>query len=189
MKAIERIPLKAHPALFDRVIQDLQKGLASNLPWLTHSFGKAERLVNVINGKRYYSPNIYVGGNEYELITPDSNFGNYSFFVVGEPQDVDWYIGEQSNIKAPVSLIVWVDMRTIDKEDERNTERVKEQILKTLNGEILLRSGKFTINRIYEKAENVFKGFTLDEVDNQFLMQPFCGWRFEGVMSINTICL
>lgn len=186
---IERVPIKSKPALFDRVIANIQQGLAENLPWLNHSFGKAERLVKTINNKRIYSPNIYIGGNEYEIITPDSGMGNYSFFVLEDPQEVDWYIGEQSSLKAPFSLIVWVDMRTLDDEDERNTEAVKEQILKVLNGGFWLRTGKLTINRIYEHAENIFKGFTLDEIDNQYLMQPYCGWRFTGVLSIKTLCI
>ena len=41
---------------------------------------------------------------------------------------------------------------------------------------------------IYELAENVYRGFTLDEIDNQFLMHPFGGFRFEGVLSVNQPC-
>ena len=63
----------------------IQEGLAKNLGWLNYAFGKAERLVKDYKGKRVYSPNLYVGKNEYELITPDSNIGNYCFFVLDEP--------------------------------------------------------------------------------------------------------
>jgi hypothetical protein len=41
---------------------------------------------------------------------------------------------------------------------------------------------------VWEKAENIFKGFTLDEIESQFLMQPYCGWRFEGIIEISTEC-
>ena len=51
---MERVPIPKNPELFDRVISDIQKGLADNLPWLDHSFGRAERLVKSINGKKYY---------------------------------------------------------------------------------------------------------------------------------------
>lgn len=186
---IERIPLKKNLRLFDRLIAYLQTGLAEELPWLDHAFGKAERLVKEINGRRYYLPNIYIGGNEYELIAPDSNFGNYCFFVLEDPQTVSYTAGDRSRLKTPFSLIVWVDMRTIDEVDERNTEDVKQQILWALNERIWLRSGSMQINRIYERAENVFAGFTLDEVDNQFLMHPFCGWRFTGELQVETDCI
>lgn len=186
---IERVPIKENPQLFDKVIANIQMGLAANLPWLDHSFGRAERLLKIINGKRYYSPNIYIGNNEYELIAPDSGFGNYSFFVLDDPQDVSWVVGETSKFKVPFSVIFWVDMRTIDNVDERNTEYVKQQITRILNGGLWLRHGSIKIEEIFERAENVFKGFTLDEVDNQFMMHPYCGWRFSGTMSVSDNCI
>lgn len=184
-----RVPIKENPQLFDKVIANIQKGLADNLGWLNYAFGKAERLVKIINGKRVYSPNIYIGGNEYELITPDSNIGNYSFFTIEDPQSVSWVVGETSKLEAPFSIIFWVDMRTIEDIDNRDTEAVKQQILRVLNGGFWLRHGSIQINRIYEKAENVFAGFTLDEVDNQFLMHPFCGWRFSGTITVKDNCI
>lgn len=185
---MERVPIKSHPALFDRVIGYVQTGLADNLPWLNFAFGKAERLVKNYNGKRVYSPNLYAGKNEYELITPDSGIGNYCFFTLDEPEDVSWEVGDRTIVEAPFSLIVWVDMRTIEQDDERNTEAVKQDILRTLNGKLWMKEGRITINKIWEKAENIFKGFTLDEIDNQFLMQPYCGWRFEGILEAFTDC-
>jgi hypothetical protein len=50
------------------------------------------------------------------------------------------------------------------------------------------KKGSFTVQRIYERAENVFDGFTLDEVDNQFLMSPFAGFRFYGEMIVTNDC-
>ena len=50
-----------------------------------------------------------------------------------------------------VSLIVWVDMRSIEPTDERNKELVKRDILRVLNS-MLLKSGTFTVNRVYEKG-------------------------------------
>lgn len=189
MSKIERVPIIQNPQLFDKVIASIQRGLADNLGWLTHSFGRAERLAKFIDGRRYYTPNIYVGRNEYELIAPDSGFGNYSFFVLDDPQKISWTVGETSKLTAPFSLVVWVDMRTIEDIDQRNTEAVKQQILRVLNGGFRLRDGAIKITRIYERAENVFAGFSLDEVDNQFLMSPFCGWRFYGEMTISDDCV
>lgn len=188
--AINRVPTIANPELFDLVIADIQKGLADNLGWLNRSFGRSERLVKMIGGKRYYTPNVYAGGNEYLPVSPDAKLGNFSFFVVDDPQTVDWQPGIQSEWKAPFSIIFWFDMRTITNDaNNRNTEAVKAEILRVLNGGFWLRSGKITIKRVYEKAENIYRGFTLDEIDNQFLMHPFAGFRFEGEMSIEQPCL
>ena len=57
--AIDRIykqPQRAY--LFDRVIQDLQDALGV-LSWLNHVFGRSERLVQLKNGIRRYTPNVY----------------------------------------------------------------------------------------------------------------------------------
>lgn len=187
---IERIPIKKNPKLFDKVIAEVQQRLAEDLPWLTHSFGKAERLVKVMpNGKKYFTPNLYIGRNEYELIAPDSNLGNYSFFVIDEPQNIEYARGTNNKVTTPFSIIFWLDMRTIEDEDERNTEAVKQDILQALSKRMFLQTGSITINRVYEKAENVFQGFTLDEIDNQFLMHPYAGFRFYGEMQTEDECI
>ena len=98
---MERVPIKSEPKLFDNVIAEIQQGLANNLMWLNFSFGKAERLVKQINGRKYYTPNVYLGKNEYVLIAPDSGLGNFSFFVLDEPQDVEWAIGDRTHLSTP----------------------------------------------------------------------------------------
>lgn len=67
-------------------------------------------------------------------------------------------------------------------------EPIKAEILKVLNGGFWLRSGRLTVTQIEEKAENIYKGYSLDEVDNQFLMHPFGGLRFDGKLTINESC-
>lgn len=185
---IERVPMRRNPQLLDRVITALQLEIADKIGWLDHVFGRAERLIKIINGKRYYTPNVYTGGNDYELIAPDSGFGNYCFFVVDDPQEIDYNLGNPNIIESPFSIIFWVDMRTLENYDERDTESVKRDILRVLNGGIYLKHGTYEINRVYERAENVFNGFSLDEVNNQFLMHPFAGLRFSGRIRIKDFC-
>lgn len=188
--AIDRIPIKENPQLFDKVIAEIQRGLADNLGWLNHSFGRAERLVKMVGTKRVYTPNVYVSGNDYLPLSPDSTLGNFSFFVLDDPQKVDWQPGIQGSYNVPFSLIVWFDMRTItDDVNNRDTEAVKAKILHILNGGFRMRYGRITINRIYERAENIYNGFSLDEVENQFLMHPYAGFRFTGEMFVEQPCL
>lgn len=99
-------------------------------------------------------------------------------------------MGRQNRVKAPFSLIVWVDTRTIDlweEKDTRNTEYLKEQLLKTIQ-RAWLRHGSVSVDRVYQMAENVFDGYTLDEVDNQYLMAPFAGFRLTGEMIVDEEC-
>ena len=185
------LPQYKQPYLYDKVIGEIQQSLEAKLPWLDVAYGRCERLVKTIDGRRYYTPNVYIGRGEYESLLPDDRRGCYSFFVISEPQQVKQQVQTEVRIKTPFSLIVWVDMCRVEKvmnlPDERNTEYIKEAILSVLNT-TLTRRGSFSISTIYERAENVFQGFTLDEVDNQYLMSPFAGFRFTGEMIVTNDC-
>lgn len=184
-----RTPKIENPELFDRIIVDIQQHLSDSFLWLNRSFGRAERLVKMINGKRYYTPNVYAGGNEYLNVSPDSKLGNFSFFTIEDPQNVIWETG-YSEWKTEFSIIFWFDMRTITNEaNNRNIQLIKSQILKSLNEGLRLSVGRIKIKKVYEKAENIYSGFTLDEIDNQFLMHPYAGLKFVGDMEINQPCL
>lgn len=189
MAVIERIMKVNNPVLFDKVIADMQEEMAKQLPWLDHIFGRAERLQSKVEGVRRFTPNIYIGDDDYLTLLPDQGFGNYCFFTMDEPEALQWAVGERSQLTSGFSLIMWFDMRTLDDKDERNTENVKAEVLHVLNGGIFLRNGSFTLDNIYSRAENVFQDFTLDEVDNQFLMSPFAGFRFHGKMIIRNACI
>ena len=186
------LPKHTTPYLFDKVIGELQEDLKNSLTWLDASFGRAERLVKTIDGKRVYTPNVYKGGDQYELLLPDDRLGCFSFFVLHEPQEMLNRMQMEVRIKTPFSLIVWVDMRRVEKKmsmpDDRNSEYVKEQVLSVIQ-RARISTGSVLVTKIYERAENVFEGFTLDEVQNQFLMSPFAGFRFYGEMIVTNDCV
>ena len=185
---MERVVKKANPTLFDKAFGYIQDALATNLLWLNHILPQAERLVKEINGRKVYTPNIYVGENEYEQILPDAqDIGNYSFFILEEPQEVHYEVGSRVKMSSPFSLIVWLDIRSVYNEDLRDMEMVKRDILRAIR-RTWMRNGHFHIERIYQRAENIFKEFTMDEVDIEFLMQPYCGFRFRGEIVIEEEC-
>lgn len=185
---MNRVIKKQNATLFDKAFGYIQDALATNLPWLDHVLPQAERLVKMIDGKRIYSPNIYVGENEYEQIFPDSDdIGNYSFFMLDEPQSVNYDVGGRVQMSAPFSLIVWFDIRTLYSDDVRDLEQAKKDVLRAVR-RTWMRNGYFYITEIFQRSENVFKEFTLDEVDNQYLMQPFGGFRLRGTIHIEEDC-
>lgn len=188
MAVISKIPTIPNPQLIDRVIADIQTGLATNLGWLDYSFGRAQKLIKDINGKKYSTPNVYAGGNEYLEVSPDANIGNFSFFQIDDPQFMDWQPKIRGKLTVNYSLIFWFDTRKISGAENRNTEYVKAEVLKVLNGGFWLKSGRINVTKIYEQAENIYKGYSLEEVDNQFLMHPFAGFRLTGEMTINESC-
>lgn len=189
-------PVITNPVMLDKVIGEIQSGLMENIPWLDVAFGRAQRLSKNMNGKRIITPNVYCGGwnghgpNDYIETSPDSKIGNFSFFEIEDPQTID--IGPWAReIKAPFGLIVWLDLtRVYNEADNRNTEKLKAEILRVLNGRAgwHLTNGRIIINKIYERAENIYRGYTLSEIDNQFLMHPYYGMRFDGILEFDELC-
>lgn len=191
-------PILPEPILADAMIAELQQVLLANLPWLDAAFGRSQRLTKKMNGKTIITPNVYCGNwrghgpNDYIEVSPDSKIGNFCFFEVNDPEIVDWNYRQQMDIETPFSLIFWFDTRRIfDEAANRDIAHLKNQLLTLLNGRSGMRlynGGRLLINRIYERAENIYRGYTLSEIDNQFLMHPFGGLRFDGVIKMLQPC-
>lgn len=180
---MDRIPHKSDPRLFDKEVLKIQNALADAFAWLDHSIGICETLTDVKEGKRFTSANLYKGGGEYEQIMPCRELGNFSFFVLRDPQEVR----SGSLVKSPFSLIVWYDTRKVSlAHDERNTEQIKGQILGVLSG--LHLNPAIEITKVYEKPQNVFADYSYDYTSNQFLMSPYAGLRIDGVMYAKIPC-
>ena len=190
-------PVIPTAVMLDRVIGEIQQGLVDNISWLNAAFGRSQRLTKMMNGKKIVTPNVYCGGwnghgeNDYIETSPDSKIGNFAFFEIEDPQTIDagpW----ARQIKAPFGLIVWFDLtRVYNTATNRNTEKLKAKILRVLNGRAgwHLTGGRIIINRIYERPENIYRGYTLSEIDNQFLMHPYAGFRFDGILEYDELCI
>ena len=190
-------PVIKNPVMLDRVIGQIQDGLVAKIPWLDVAFGRSQRLTKMMNGKRIVTPNVFCGGwnghgeNDYIEVSPDSQIGNFSFFEIEDPQKIDAGPWARS-FNTPFSLIVWFDLtRVYGEASNRNTEYLKAQILHLLNGRYgwHLDKGRITVNRIYERAENIYRGYSLSEIDNQFLMHPYGGFRFDGILEFDELCI
>ncbi len=189
-------PIITNPVMLDAVIGEIQAGLIQNIKWLDVAFGRSQRLAKKMNDKRIITPNVFCGGwkghgpNDYIEVSPDSKIGNFSFFEIEDPQTIDagpW----AREIKTPFGLVVWFDLtRIYGKESDRNTEKLKADILHVLGGRAgwHLTNGRVSVNRIYERAENIYRGYTLSEIDNQYLMHPYAGFRFDGVLEYAEFC-
>lgn len=191
-------PVMNTAILVDAVIAEIQQELAANFPWLDAVFGRAQKVTRIINGKRVIVPACYCGGwnghgeNDYIEVGPDSKIGNFAYFEVDDPETIDWNFSRLMDISTPFSLIVWLDTRVVfGQKDYRDLSHIKNALLSFLNGSTgwTLKSGeRLSFNRIYERAENIYRGYSLDEVDNQFLLHPYAGFRFEGVIQAMQPC-
>ena len=189
-------PTINNAVMLDKVLAAIQTGLVDNLSWLDAAFGRAQKLTKMVKGKKIVTPNVYCGGwnghgpNDYIEVSPDSKIGNFSFFWIEDPQTINAGPFDRT-IKTPFSLIVWFDLRRVyDSPTNRNTEYLKAEILNVLNGRTgwHLESGRVIVSRIYEQVENIYRGFTISEIDNQFLMHPFGGFRIDGELEYDELC-
>lgn len=189
-------PIIKNAVMLDRVIGEIQEGLVANLSWLDVAFGRAQRLTKNVQGKTVISPNVFCGGwqghgeNDYIEVSPDSKIGNFAYFEVEDPETITagpW----AREISVPFSLVFWFDLRRVYGEaSNRNVEYLKAQALHVLNGRAgwHLSEGRVSVNQIYERVENIYRGYTLSEIDNQFLMHPFAGFRLSGVLEFSELC-
>lgn len=186
----EKAPKTKNPVMIDRVLAYIQDSLVENIGWLDHAFGKAQRLVTRREQRDHYYPGVYVGKNEYLNVLPGQGLGNRTFFTIEDPHTVDYNPRRYNTIRSPFSLVLWYDLRTIFKgETERNTEEIKRQILRVLTNSVLPSGSRIEVSRIYEQAENIFKGYSLKEIDTQYLMHPFAGLRIEGTIIYREECI
>ena len=180
---IDRIPIKTNPKMFDLAVSKIQNVLGS-ITWFDHVFGICEFLTDVKDGKKFTSANVYVGKNRYEQIMPCEALGNFAMFVMRDPQTISKQ--GNRNITSPFSLIIWYNMNNVSLPlDERNREQIKYHIYKALEG---AHFPWLVLNKIYEKPENVFEGFSYEHTDNQFLMSPYAGMRIDGEITIVVPC-
>lgn len=189
-------PVIPDAVMLDRVLASIQAALADGLPWLDAAFGRAQRVTRMVDGKRIVTPNVYCGGwkghgpFDYTEVSPDSKIGNFSFFEIEDPQTIDAGPWDRT-IKTPFGLVFWLDLRRVyGTETNRNLEYLKAQVLRLLAGRTgwHLPSGRIVTARIYDRVENIYRGYTLSEIDNQFLMHPFAGFRIDGLLEYDELC-
>lgn len=187
------IPLVPKPttlALFEKPIAEAQDLLKNNLAWLSYSFGKSQRLVKKRNSKEYHYPGIYISAKQYIDMHPSIEYGNYSFFILDTTQELrNFKPNSYNEIRAKCSIVFWFDLDQIYTDSlDRSLEPLKAEILDLLTRNFRLKTGRFEVSAIYEKAEDIYKEYSVQEIDTQFLMQPCGGLRFEGLLTIRESC-
>lgn len=172
----------------DLVLSGIQTKLESALSWLTKAYGRAYRLVRELDNDDFFYPGVIISGKEYLNMLPDGHLGNYSYFELGDQVFLEYNKGLYNKIEQEFSCVFWFDMRDIYPSWETRTiEHVKAEIL-TAFRTLSISNGQFRLETIYERAEDVFEGYSVQEVGNQFLMRPYGALRFEGQLIYKQKC-
>lgn len=196
---------KENPVLLDKVIQDIQKTLSQKLKWLNYAFGRAYKLVeHKSDGSKFIYPAAYIGNSEYASLLPNDNFGNFCWFDIYDPQEIIAAAQSLPQFVFSGAIVFWFNLDTIFPDaDAMYTEEIKDEIVQVLTGPGLIKNqGRLTINKIFERFENIYKGYALEKIynnytykgegiqaiDKQFFMHPYAGLRFEFDMITRELC-
>jgi len=172
----------------DLVLNELSASLKSKLKWLDSAFTLSKTLELEKSGRKYKYPAAYIGNGEFVSLLPDSSLGNYLFIEKIDPETVVEK-GLHKSITTNIQLIFWFNLSTIFVETEYNLlENVKHEIYKHLSSPWILSSSILKTLKIYTENENIFEKYSLQQVDNQFLMWPYAGIKFECSIKYSVIC-
>ena len=160
--------------------------LLKKLLWLDNAYGRAYRLVD---GDNNIYPAAHASNNEYISLLPSDMLGNYLFFELEDPHQIIAYSQERHVSRFRANLIVWFNLADIygDITDKIQSDDIKEEILKALA--YRFHPGvTIEVVEIYENAENIYKRYSLKQVDTQFLMLPYYGFKFVLNITERKIC-
>lgn len=200
-----QIRFKQDPVLLDKILQDMQKSLMEKLKWLNYVFGKAYKLVeHRPDGNKFIYPASYNGNGEYISLLPNDNFGNFAWFDIYDPQRITQVVQSLPQYTFSGAIIFWYDISSIyEDETVLHTEEVKDEIMRVLTTPgLITTTGKLVINDIYERFENIYKGYSIEkiynnynytgegiqDIDKQFFMYPYAGIRIEFTLTTRELC-
>lgn len=200
-----QIRFKEDPVLLDKILQDMQKSLMNRLKWLNYAFGRAYKLVeHRPDGNKFIYPAMYNGNGEYVSLLPNDNFGNFSWFDIYDPQKITEVVQSLPQYTFSGAIIFWYDLSSIyEDETVMHTEEVKDEIMRVLTTPgLITTTGKLVINDIYERFENIYKGYSIEkiynnytyrgegiqDIDKQFFMYPYAGIRIEFTLTTRELC-
>lgn len=186
---IPAAPKPTVPVLLDTVIGEVQDHLLNQLPWLDHAFGRVQRITKLQDGRGFTFPGVHIQDNEYINVLPDEAYGNFCFFDLQDPYEVRANTRRLAGVSAEFALVFWLNLdNVLGDTPDRNTEAVKIEILKALTETLHTKTGTVRVMQVYSHMPDVYRGFSVKEVDSQFLMHPYTGFRFVGDMKNLTGC-
>lgn len=186
-----QVKFKDNPVLLDKVLQDIQKALKEKLSWLDYAFGKAYKLVeNGPDGIGSVYPACYNGNGEYVSLLPNDNLGNFSWFDIYDPQEITQVTPSLPQYTYRGAIVFWYDLSSIYADASvLYTEEIKEELIKLLTTPgITGTPGRLEITGVHERLENIYRDYSIQNTDRQFLMYPYAGIRLEFTLKTRGLC-
>ena len=183
----------------------MQSVLLEKLSWLNYAFGRAYKLVeHRPDGVKFIYPAAYNGHAEYVSLMPNDNFGNFCWFDIYDPQEITNVVQSTPQYTFKGAIVFWYDLSSIYADDSvMYSEEVKDEIIRILTTPgVIKTTGRLSINEVYERFENIYKGYSIEKIynnyiysgediqgiDKQFFMYPYSGLRLEFSLTTRELC-
>lgn len=181
MPTIPTTPTKSGPKLLDTPFDEITQAMKLNINWIDNCYGKIEKYKKTMDGRTKRFPGIYVGTKNnmgYLDLFPDSRLGNFMYIEVTR-QDIQDDIFQKGKYDIDFSMIFWFNYKTVYKTDHnaKTIENVKSEVKNFIKTYSFQSITSLTMLSFEEGADNIYAGLDHDEIENQFLMRPFGGFR------------
>ena len=174
----------------DAKIQVIQGQLDTGLSWLSKSFGLADRIVEERDGNPYIFPASFESNTKDPIpLTPSDAWDSFCFWI----KDGDTKFDEKTNpmdplMTCPMSCIFYIDIHKISTGSYKETKsKLIEDIIHLFNN-VKLGGTLVPTKFIEDDITEVFKGFTIDQLDNKFKMYPKWTCRMNFDLSYRNDC-
>ena len=178
------------PALFDKPIIDINKKMIIALDWLTGAYGKAQKLSRLNDQKKVIKyPAVFTGvEKEYASMLPEEGYGNFSYWELSEEYKIDWIDNQIQKLEADFGVIYWFNINNVLPVGEhRNIENIKQEILNFFTN-VRAAETRIQITGITDSSDMIYKGYSIKEIEQQYLMHPYAGLRFNGTINYERLC-
>lgn len=182
------------PIEIDYAILDLQMKLKTDLPWLSHSYGKAYRVDNQGQEKRLILPMVYVGNrdNKYSLmpVSPDNDKEGSVFFVIDRERQLTYDQNSQNFLTWNVGAVFFANLEMINKEFASNqdfTQNLIKEVRNVFTNKLLGTGYRVSIIDVVREHNEIFKEYLL--ADRRYIVMPFTAFRFNLSITLKEDCL
>ena len=173
------------PALLDRALGQISSNMSTKLTWLNGAYGLAQK---IIKPDGTY-PVIYEeNGIDHFPLYPNENLGNFIYFERTERTNFWNYQRRNTiNYNETIGMVFWGDLRTIYPADwqQRTREHVRDEVVTALDSGAYTSIQSLQLNAFWYEGNNIYQGHSIKEIDSQYLMRPFVGFRIDFDITYN----
>ena len=176
------VPTIPNPVNADTYINLLQTAL-SGISWIEYSFGRTTR--HSEKGKIY--PKTYQTSKEYQIVMPNDNLGKGYSFIEVDSAEPEFNLDQQSIWEYGISVICYANYNKIDStKDYPFVEELLQDVMVVFIDETIL--CEIIPNKIFFEVEEIFRDYTLDIINSQYLIFPWGGFRIDATMKFIGDC-